>query len=92
MNPFELPGPQFLAFYAMLGAAVLFAVYVLKQGAEGGAPVRLPSTDPYLIAYLRGGAYETVRLGVVVLVDRQLLDFDDGVRVVTGEKVKPTHG
>jgi len=92
MNPFELPGPQFLAFYAMLGAGVLFAVYLLKQRAEGGEPIRLPSTDPYLIAYLRGGATEAVRLGVTVLVDRQLLDFEDGVRVVRRERVRPTHG
>ena len=92
MNPFELPGPQFLAFYAMLGAGVLFAVYFLKQRAEGGEPIRLPSTDPYLIAYLRGGATEAVRLGVAVLVDRQLLELEDGDRVVRRERVMPTHG
>ncbi len=91
MNPFELPGPQFLAFYAMLGAGVVFAVYVLKQRAEGGEPIRLPSTDPYLIAYLRGGATEAVRLGVTVLVDRLLLELD-GDRVVRREGVSPTHG
>jgi len=92
MNPFELPGPQFLAFYAMLGAGVLFAVYLLKQRAEGGEPIRLPSTDPYLIAYLRGGAVETVRLGVAVLVDRMLLELEDGERVVRRDRVSPTHG
>src|SRR6187200_2149852 len=92
MNPFELSGPQFLAFYAMLGAGVVCAVYLLKQRAEGGEPIRLPSTDPYLIAYLRGGAVETVRLGVAVLVDRQLLEFEEGDRVVRRERVRPTHG
>jgi uncharacterized protein (TIGR04222 family) len=92
MNPFDLPGPQFLALYAMLGAGVLVLLYALKRQAEGGAPIRLPSTDPYLIAYLRGGAVETVRLGVAVLVDRQLLDFEGGDRVVRREKARPTHG
>ena len=91
MNPFELPGPQFLAFYAILGAGAVLAVYVLKQRAEGGEPIRLPSTDPYLIAYLRGGATEAVRLGVTVLVDRLLLELD-GDRVVRRESVSPTHG
>ncbi len=92
MNTFELPGPQFLVFYAMLGAGVLFAVYVFRQQAEGGAPIRLPSTDPYLIAYLRGGAVEAIRLGLAVLVDRQLLEFEGGDRVVRREGVRPTHG
>ena len=71
---------------------VLYAVYLLKQQAEGGDPVRLPSTDPYLIAYLRAGAVEAVRVGVAVLVDRQLLECDDGDRVVRRERVRPTHG
>ena len=92
MNPFDLPGPQFLAFYAVLGACVLLLLYVLKQRAEGGDPIRLPSRDPYLIAYLRGGAVETVRLGVAVLVDRQLLQFEGGDSVVRRDKVRPTHG
>jgi uncharacterized protein (TIGR04222 family) len=92
MNPFDLPGPQFLLFYAMLGAGVLFAVYAFKQQAEGGEPVRLPSTDPYLIADLRGGAVEAIRLGVAVLVDRQLLEFEGGDRVVRRKGVRPTHG
>jgi uncharacterized protein (TIGR04222 family) len=91
-NPFDLPGPQFLAFYAMLGAGILAVVYTLKRRAEGGNPVRLPSTDPYLIAYLRGGAAEAVRLCVAVLVDRQLLDFEGGDRVVRPVTVRPTHG
>src|SRR6187455_2690991 len=91
MNPFELSGPQFLAFYAMLGAGVVCAVYVLKRRAEGGEPIRLPSTDPYLIAYLRGGPTEAVRLGVTVLVDRLLLELE-GDRVVRRERVSPTHG
>jgi uncharacterized protein (TIGR04222 family) len=41
---------------------------------------------------LRGGATEAVRLGVAVLVDRQLLEFEDGERVVRRERVRPTHG
>lgn len=92
MNPFELAGPQFLAVYATLGILVVWSVYVLKQQAEGGEPVNLPSMDPYLIAYLRGGATEAVRLGVAVLVDRQLLAFDPDDTVTRREHVSPAHG
>ena len=74
-----------------LTTGLMLAVYLLKQRAEGGEPIRLPSTDPYLIAYLRGGATEAVRLGVTVLVDRLLLELD-GDRVVRREGVSPTHG
>jgi len=92
MNPFDLPGPEFLAVYAMLGILVVWSVYILKQRAEGGEPVRLPSMDPYLIAYLRGGAKEAVGLGVVTLIDRQLLAIGSGDSVAIREGVRPTHG
>lgn len=92
MNPFDLPGPQFLALYVMMGAGMVFVVYTLKQRSEGGDPIRLPSTDPYLIAYLRGGAAEAVRLGVAALVDRKLLAIHDGDTVAVREGVTPMHG
>jgi uncharacterized protein (TIGR04222 family) len=92
MSVFDLPGPQFLALYAMLGSVVVAWVYFFKQMAERGQPVRLPSTDPYLIAYLRGGAPDTVRLGVAVLVDRKLLVIGSGDSVVVREGVRPMHG
>ena len=92
MNPFELPGPQFLAFYAVLGAGVLFCG-VLSEATCGRRRSRSACRrrDPYLIAYLRGGATEAVRLGVTVLVDRLLLELE-GDRVVRRERVSPTHG
>jgi uncharacterized protein (TIGR04222 family) len=92
MNPFELPGPQFLAFYAVLGIVVVWAVFVVKRQAEGGEPVHLPSMDPYLIAYLRGGAADAVSLGVAVLVDRQLLAIGKDDTVFRREHVNPVHG
>jgi uncharacterized protein (TIGR04222 family) len=92
MNPFDLPGPQFLALYAMLGVVVVGTVYYLQQNAEAGGPGRLPMSDPYVIAYLRGGATEAVRLGVAVLVDRQLLAIGEGDAVVLREGVTPVHG
>jgi len=92
MNPFDLPGPQFLALYAMLGILIVWAVHYLKQKAEAGEPGRLPVSDPYVIAYLRGGAEETVRLSVAVLVDRKLLAIGAEDTVTTREGVTPMHG
>jgi len=92
MNLFDLPGPQFLAFYAMLGIVVVGAVYYLKKHGEAGEPVRLPSSDPYLIAYLRGGAVDAVRLGVTVLVDRTLLVIGGNDEVSCRDGVTPRHG
>ena len=77
MNPFDLPGPQFLALYAMLGIVVVGRCYT-QTAAEAGEPGRLPVSDPYVIAYLRGGAVEAIRLGVAVLVDRRLLAIGEG--------------
>jgi uncharacterized protein (TIGR04222 family) len=92
MNPFDLPGPQFLALYAMLGIVVIWTVYYLKQKAEAGEPGRLPMSDPYVIAYLRGGAGEAVKLGVAMLVDRQLLAIVDDDKVKLRDGVSPSHG
>ena len=92
MNPFDLPGPQFLMLYAVLGVVVVGAVYYFKQQAEAGEPGRLPVSDPYVIAFLRGGAVDAVRLGVAVLVDRKLLEVGEDEAVVLREGVRPTHG
>jgi uncharacterized protein (TIGR04222 family) len=91
MNPFDLPGPQFLAVYTLFGAATLVLVYQARQWAEAGEPGRVPMSDPYSIAYLRGGPTEVVRLGVAVLIDRQLLDVDENLLQIR-KGVKPAHG
>jgi uncharacterized protein (TIGR04222 family) len=73
MNPFDLRGPQFLLLYAVVGVAVLAALAGIRILREGG-PVRVRLTDPYLIGCLRGGVPEALRLVVVSLVDRDLLE------------------
>jgi uncharacterized protein (TIGR04222 family) len=81
MNPFDLPGPQFLLFYLGLSAAVIVALIVARKFAESSAAPKLDLSDPYLIAYLRGGDAETLRVAAVSLIDRGLL-------VVTGTQLK----
>ena len=73
MNPFDLPGPQFLVFYLGLAALVIIGVVVARKVAESSKTPKLDLSDPYLIAYLRRGDTETLRVAAVSLVDRGLL-------------------
>lgn len=75
MNPFDLPGPQFLFFYAGLLVLTLVVASRLRRRNElREAPYdEVPWNDPYRIAFLRGGKSELIRVVVVSLVDRGLL-------------------
>jgi len=74
MNPFELPGPDFLALYVIFCLAVTIAHRMLRALSESRTAPRLPLADPYQIAWLRGGAREVVRIAVLSLIDRQYLE------------------
>jgi uncharacterized protein (TIGR04222 family) len=78
MNPFDLPGPAFLGFYLALGVLVIGAAWFFVNGADTGSPPTLPMGDPYQIAWLRGGTPEAARIAVLSLVDRGLLEIDNG--------------
>jgi uncharacterized protein (TIGR04222 family) len=84
INPFDLPGPQFLAFYAVLAVAVFITYRLALRQAESGATPALPLGDPYQMAYLRGGATEAPRIAVLSLVDRDLLEIDGDKLVAHG--------
>jgi uncharacterized protein (TIGR04222 family) len=73
INPLELTGPNFLIFYMLLGTLVLALMYLLRRLSESGAVPRVDYSDPYLIAYLRGGELETMRVAAVSLIDRGFL-------------------
>lgn len=85
-NPFALTGPDFLVFYLMLGIAVLGGLYLLRRVAESGPVPRIDYSDPYLIAYLRGGEIETMRVAAVSLIDRGLLIFDGNYLSIVNNK------
>jgi uncharacterized protein (TIGR04222 family) len=77
MNPFDLRGPQFLAFYGLLAAAVLLLVHLRRRAGEPeGFPRRID--DPYQLAALRDGADEAIRTALLALLDRRLLKATDG--------------
>ena len=71
--PFDLHGPQFLVFYLALGASVLLVLALLRHAGESSQPCPVNLFDPYLIAYLRGGKNETLRIATMSLVDRGFL-------------------
>ena len=88
MNPFDLPGPAFLVLYVLLGVAVVLglrrAIRLREPQATDGAVPRL--TDPFLIAYLRGGDRETISVALVSLIDRSLLSMEEGKYAVAAAK------
>lgn len=74
MNPFQLTGFSFLGFYLALGIAVFFGLRAWFRHIEtADTPPQQNMTDPYLIAHLRAGANEALRVATVALLDRGLL-------------------
>lgn len=96
MNPFELRGPEFLFFYVVLSSVVMYVTWLLRRRLDGAANPALQSpaalvSDPYLIAHLRGGADETLRVALLSLVDRGLIVAASNA-FETAENVRPEHG
>lgn len=86
MNPFDLHGFSFLAFYLITGIAVFACLHFwLRRSETADAPPAPTMTDPYLIAYLRAGENEALRVATVSLLDRGLLKAD-------GDKLKARGG
>ena len=81
VNPFDLPGPEFLVFYLILATAVIVGLVFLRRAAESDGAPKIDLSDPYLIAYLRGGESELLRVAIVTLIDRGLL-------IVNGTQIK----
>src|SRR5262245_37881781 len=76
MNPFDLRGPEFLLFYFCYCIVVVIVMRVLQWRAESGDTPKIDLGDPYLLAYLRGGENEPLRVAVISLIDRGLLVMD----------------
>jgi uncharacterized protein (TIGR04222 family) len=79
--PFSLNGPEFLGFFIAYFFVLFLGLRLVTRLAENGGAAKLQASDPYAIAYLRGGAAETLRVATFSLVDRNLLRFD-GIQVV----------
>jgi uncharacterized protein (TIGR04222 family) len=85
VSPFDLRGPEFLVFYLVLGAWVLLGLYLARRWGQATDPPQVNLTDPYLIAFLRGGKNEVLRVATVSLIDRGLLE-------VSGTQVTSVRG
>jgi uncharacterized protein (TIGR04222 family) len=92
MNVFALPGPEFLAVYAIFAAATLVALYGGRQIVEWGPDPTIDLKDPYLFACLRGGPAEVIRITTLGLIDRGLLQEVTGRTVVTRPDVQGEFG
>ena len=74
MNPFALYGPEFIVFYTVYGMLVVGLLYAFRHSGEPDVDAGTVNlSDPNLIAYLRGGKNEALRVTTVFLIDRGLL-------------------
>lgn len=88
MNPFELPGPQFLLFYVIFAGLVIAGMVFWRKRAELSQSPRIDLSDPYLIAYLRGGEREVLQVATIALIDRGLL-IRSGTQLKRAENASP---
>jgi uncharacterized protein (TIGR04222 family) len=89
VNPFDWRGPEFLAFYFILGITVLAAIALRRWFFEPQSMVTRRLTDPSAIAYLRAGAKEVLRLAVMSLIEREHLQAN-GSQLETKAKGDPS--
>jgi len=89
MNPFDFRGPAFLGFYLIASAIGLLVLYLVSRRGPAHLPsgeARRQLRDPYLLAFLRGGARETLLTVAFSLHQRKLLSSaGEGMRA-TGSK------
>jgi uncharacterized protein (TIGR04222 family) len=74
INPFDLMGGPFLAFYLVVGLVTVIVYHLVTLRSESSGPAQsLTLQDPYAIAYLRAGAGEAIGVAVASLLDRGLI-------------------
>jgi len=85
MNPFDLPGPQFLALYIGLAVAAFVLAFGLRRSLRGPADdlPEDPPLHPYEAAHLVGGATQTVNAAVASLIEAEAVTFDEATQLLT---------
>src|SRR5215203_2927012 len=91
MDPLELHGPDFLLLYFVLllfaTAIALLLRYALRTPAD--ALGRIPTLDPYEIAYLSGGSSRAIEAAAASLVRRGVVSADGATRRLKKEADLP---
>lgn len=87
MNPFDWSGPEFLLFYFILGVGVLIFFYG-KTREQSSFGKEVDQHDPYLIAALRGGRDEAIRIALLSLIDRGIVKSDSKRKIKKDSKPK----
>lgn len=77
---------DFLTAYSVAGLSTLFAVYLLREISENGELPKWKIDHPKLIACLRGGPAEVIRITTVSLVERGFLKLDWNVLIADSER------
>lgn len=80
-NPLNLPGPQFLVFYLALAAVTIALLVVSRRAQESGEASTVSLSDPYLVACLRGGANEAMRVAAAAAVGVAVASAADRVGI-----------
>jgi uncharacterized protein (TIGR04222 family) len=95
MNMFDMRGPEFLAVYLLVSVVGLIVLYAVSRRASSES-LQLPSgdarrllRDPYLLAYLRGGARQTLQTVAFSLSERGLLSVSKWGLIAGGSREAP---
>jgi uncharacterized protein (TIGR04222 family) len=95
MFPFDLRGPQFLAFYVLLLLGGFLAACVVRRKMrqpedEGSPPDR--DLDPYALAYLAGGGKRAADTVIAHLVERGDLVYESTAQFLHKNTQAAAHG
>ncbi|MHC1743584.1 MAG: TIGR04222 domain-containing membrane protein [Syntrophobacteraceae bacterium] len=86
-NPFDLRGPEFLAFFLLYSLALIILLNGRRKRSESEEALTFDlAQDPYQIAYLRGGSKHLIQSTVFSLLDRKLLKARDSYLRTTDPK------
>jgi len=93
MNPFQWSPWSYALFYVAAAVVISLVARIIQRRRELEDTVHRasPIGDPYLIALLRGGSPELLRVAIVSLIERGLLTVDgDAVQTTdAGRRAKP---